>query len=98
MVSSGCDVVGVDWEVSLDEARKRVGSQVSLQGNMNPAVLLQTSDEIYREAAAILESFGKGSGHVFNLGHGITPDVPPENVRVLVDAVHELSRPYHAEK
>jgi uroporphyrinogen decarboxylase len=97
MVSSGCDMVGVDWEVSLDEARKRVGSQVSLQGNMNPAVLLQTSDEIYREAAAILESFGKGSGHVFNLGHGITPEVPPENVRVLVDAVHELSRPYHAE-
>ena len=95
MVASGCHALGLDWEISLHEARKQVGAQVALQGNMNPACLLDTPDVIRQEAERLLKSFGHGSGHVFNLGHGITPNVPPEHVAVLVDAVHELSQPYH---
>lgn len=95
MSLTGCDVLGLDWEMSLRAAREQVGSRVALQGNMNPAILLETPEVIRREVAAILETYGSGSGHVFNLGHGITPDVLPENVEVLVRAVHELSKPYH---
>ena len=95
MSVTGCDVIGLDWEVSLAAAREQVGQRVALQGNMNPAVLLQTPDVIREEVASVLRAYGQGSGHVFNLGHGITPDVPPENVSVLIDAVHELSKPYH---
>src|SRR5579885_1206663 len=89
MATSGCDVIGVDWEVSLGEARSRVGSRVALQGNMNPGVLLESPEAVRKEVERVLSSYGQGSGHVFNLGHGITPDVPPDNVKVLVDAVHE---------
>lgn len=96
MAASECDVLGVDWEISLHDARARVGGRVSLQGNMNPSCLLQSPEVIRAEVERVIESFGPGSGHVFNLGHGITPDVPPENVKVLVDAVHEFSKPYHA--
>jgi uroporphyrinogen decarboxylase len=95
MADSGCDVVGVDSEVSLQEARVRVGNQVALQGNMNPACLLDSPEAIRNEALRVLASFGQGSGHIFNLGHGITPDVPPEQVALLVDTVHELSKTYH---
>jgi uroporphyrinogen decarboxylase len=95
MAQSGCDVLGVDWEVTLQEARARAGDKVALQGNMNPASLLGDPQQIRAEAAEILASYGQGSGHIFNLGHGITPDVPPEHAGVLVDAVHELSQPYH---
>lgn len=95
MASTGCDMLGVDWETSLHEARALVGNQVALQGNMDPAVLLQSPDSIRQEVARILASYGKGSGHVFNLGHGITPEVPPEHVNVLVEAVQELSPMYH---
>lgn len=93
---SGCDVVGLDWEVSLSDARNRTENRVALQGNLNPSCLLKTPEEIQQDVATVLKSFGQGNGHIFNLGHGITPDVPPENVAVLVDAVHELSKPYHA--
>ncbi len=96
MATSGCDVIGVDWEVSLGEARSRVGSRVALQGNMNPGVLLESPEAVRKEVERVLSSYGQGSGHVFNLGHGITPDVPPDNVKVLVDAVHEVSKTYHA--
>lgn len=96
MAGSGCDVLGLDWEVSLQQARAKVGSNIALQGNMNPASLLKTPEHIRKEVGQILASYGHGSGHVFNLGHGITPDVPPEHVTILVDAVHELSQPYHA--
>ncbi|VVC75082.1 Uroporphyrinogen decarboxylase [Aquicella siphonis] len=92
---SGCDVIGVDWEISLNEARLRVGNGVALQGNLNPACLREPPEVIREEAARVLASYGRGSGHVFNLGHGITPDVPPDHVKVLVDAVHEFSRAYH---
>ncbi len=95
MTETGCNVLGVDWQVNLTEARKRVGEKVTLQGNLNPGVLLQSPDDIQQHVARILAEFGKGSGHIFNLGHGITPDVPPENVAVLIDAVHSLSRQYH---
>lgn len=96
MAGTGADALGLDWEISLREARRRVGEKVALQGNMNPAFLLKTPGEIQSEVAAVLDSFGHGSGHIFNLGHGITPDIPPEQVSILVDAVHEVSRAYHA--
>jgi uroporphyrinogen decarboxylase len=98
MAETGCDVLGVDHEISLQEARKRVGDKIALQGNMNPQILLESADEIQQDAERILESYGQGSGHVFNLGHGITPDVPPEHVKVLVDTVHELGKRFHTEK
>lgn len=95
---SGCDVIGIDWQVSLKDARKRIGEKIGLQGNMNPAHLLTSPEQIQQEVLRVLDSFGHGSGHIFNLGHGITPDVPPEHVAVLIDAVHDLSKSYHALK
>lgn len=95
MAQSGCDVLGVDWEVSLHEARLQTNNLVALQGNMNPAKLLDDPASIRMGVQDILASYGQGAGHIFNLGHGITPDVPPEHVAVLVDTVHELSLPYH---
>ena len=95
MAGSGCEAIGVDWEISLQAARARVGNQVALQGNMHPALLLESPEVIRSEVLRVIESFGQGPGHVFNLGHGITPNVPPENVAVLVDTVHELSKTYH---
>jgi uroporphyrinogen decarboxylase len=97
MALSGCDMLGIDWETTLREARARVGSVMALQGNMDPLCLLNSPEEIRREVAQILDSYGQGPGHIFNLGHGITPNVPPEHVKVLVDAVHELSKPYHVQ-
>ena len=91
IVETGCDAVGLDWTVHIGHARQRVGNKVALQGNMDPAVLRATPKRIREEVQNILMQFGSGSGHVFNLGHGVTPDVAPENVKVFVDAVHELS-------
>lgn len=96
MVHVGCDMLGLDSAIPLKEARSRVGMKVALQGNMDPAYLLKSEQAIRKEVGLMLDSFGYGSGHVFNLGHGITPDVPPEQVAILVDAVHELAKPYHA--
>lgn len=95
MVRTGAQALGLDWNTRLNKARARVGDKVALQGNLNPNVLLESPAKIEAEVARILEEYGTGSGHIFNLGHGITPDVPPENVAVLVDAVHRLSRRYH---
>ena len=95
MAQSGCDAIGVDWTSDLSIARRRVGNQVSLQGNMDPCVLYAGSERIREEVGEVLASFGFGSGHVFNLGHGIHPGIDPEHVGVLVDAVHALSRRYH---
>jgi uroporphyrinogen decarboxylase len=92
----GADAVGLDWTVDIGQARRRVGSGVALQGNLDPAVLFSTPEVVRAEAAKVLASFGPGSGHVFNLGHGISQHTPPANVAALVDAVHELSRPLHA--
>lgn len=95
MARTGCDALGLDWTVGLDEARERVGSRVALQGNLDPAVLYAQPAGIRSAVAELLAQFGAGEGHVFNLGHGINKDVDPEHVAVLVDAVHELSRQYH---
>ena len=95
MAETGCQAIGIDWTVNIGEARKRVGERVALQGNLNPASLRLSDTEIEKQTADILASFGHGDGHVFNLGHGITPDIDPAKVTVLVDAVRELSRQYH---
>jgi uroporphyrinogen decarboxylase len=95
MVDTGCDALGLDWTCDLGTARARVGERVALQGNMDPSVLYASPARIRTEVADILASYGKGSGHVFNLGHGIHTGIDPEHVAVLVDSVHELSRAYH---
>ncbi|MCB1875851.1 MAG: uroporphyrinogen decarboxylase [Chromatiales bacterium] len=98
MAQTGCDALGLDWTTDIGDARARVGHRVALQGNLDPCALYASPETIRREVAGILAAYGNGSGHVFNLGHGINPDVPPEHAAALVEAVHELSRPYHAEK
>ncbi len=96
LVATGCDAVGVDWTVDLNTARRRVGACVALQGNLDPAVLYASPERIRQQVAQVLADFGPGAGHVFNLGHGVQPQVDPEHVRVLVEAVHELSAPCHS--
>lgn len=91
IADSGCHGVGLDWTIGIDEARARIGEKVALQGNMDPSILYADPTVIRAEVKRILEAFGEGSGHVFNLGHGITPGVDPEHVAVFVDAVHEFS-------
>lgn len=95
MANTGCDALGVDWTCDLNSARQRVGSKVALQGNLDPAALLGTPEVIRQEVAAVLAAYGYGSGHIFNLGHGITPDVSPDHVAVMIDALQELSPHYH---
>ena len=95
MADTGCDALGIDWSTDLAAARKRVGDRVALQGNLDPAVLYASPDVIRKKVGDVLAAFGKGSGHVFNLGHGITPDVDPEHAGALINAVHELSAQYH---
>jgi uroporphyrinogen decarboxylase len=95
IADSGADALGLDWTADIGEARARVGARVALQGNMDPAMLHASAARIRDEAQSILGAYGRGHGHVFNLGHGITPDIDPEKVAALVDAVHELSRQYH---
>ena len=95
IAASGCDAVGLDWTTDLGLARGITGGRVALQGNMDPALLRAPPARIRQEVVAVLDSYGPGSGHVFNLGHGITPDIDPEHVRALVDAVRELSPAYH---
>ncbi len=95
MADTGCDALGLDWSTDIHWARQLVGDRVALQGNMDPTTLYASPATIREEAAKILAAYGQGSGHVFNLGHGITPDIDPEHVAALVNAVHELSEPYH---
>lgn len=95
VAETGCDAIGLDWTVNLHDARQRVGHKVALQGNMDPSVLYASPARIEQEVQQILTDFGQGSGHVFNLGHGIHLDVPTESPKVLVDSVHEFSKPYH---
>jgi uroporphyrinogen decarboxylase len=95
IANCGCDCVGLDWTVNLADARRRVGDHVALQGNLDPIVLFSSPPVIREETRKVLASFGNGSGHVFNLGHGISQFTPPEHVSALVDAVHELSRAHH---
>lgn len=95
MAESGATGLGLDWTTDIGSARARVGDRVALQGNLDPAVLYAPPERIRAEVAAVLQSFGHGSGHVFNLGHGITPRVDPEHARVMIEAVCEMSPAYH---
>ncbi len=95
IADAGADALGVDWTTDIGEARTRVGSKVALQGNMDPSVLYASPQRIREEVKTILDSYGPGSGHVFNLGHGIHQFVEPEKAAVFVNAVHEFSADYH---
>ena len=88
----GCDAVGLDWTTNLGDARKRIGDKVALQGNMDPIALFASPEAVAAEARKVIDAFGRGTGHVFNLGHGINQFTPPDNVSVLVDTVHDYSR------
>lgn len=92
----GADVVGLDWTVDIHEARNLIGEKVALQGNLDPGTLYASPDVIKREVVTILKKFGKGTGHVFNLGHGITPDVPVDHAKAFVKAVQRESAVFHA--
>ncbi len=96
MAESGYDALGLDWQTDIQQARARVGHQVALQGNMDPVALYANPEVIADKVKTILHKYGAGSGHVFNLGHGILPDMNPDHVKVMVDAVHEHSRAYHS--
>jgi uroporphyrinogen decarboxylase len=96
MAQSGADALGIDWQTPLGDARRRVGERVALQGNMDPMALFGSPEAITREAARVLDAYGGGPGHVFNLGHGISQFTPPEHVAALVEAVHSRSLGAHA--
>ena len=96
MAATGCDALAVDWTIELSAARSRVGHQVALQGNLDPAMLFASPESIRAAVASVLASYGSGAGHVFNLGHGISQFTPPEHAAAMVAAVHDLSPPYHA--
>ena len=91
MADTGCDCLGLDWTVDIGAAHHRVGDKVALQGNMDPAILRAKPEVIRGKVKRILGSFGQNDGHVFNLGHGITPDINPDNAKIFIDAVHEFS-------
>lgn len=90
IADSGCTALGLDWMQDLKQARERVGDRVALQGNLDPTTLLAEPEAIYQAVQHTLDQFGNHAGHIFNLGHGITPDVPPEHVQALVEAVHTM--------
>lgn len=95
IAATGCDAIGLDWTIDIADAKRRVGDQVALQGNMDPSMLHASPERIRSEVETILAGFGEGTGHIFNLGHGITPDVDPEHAGAFINAVGELSRKYH---
>ena len=96
MAATGCDALGLDWTTNIGQARAQVGNKVALQGNMDPAMLYASPDRIRQEVGDILESFGHGTGHIFNLGHGITPQVDPANAGAFLECIHEMSAKYHS--
>lgn len=95
IADTGCDAVGLDWTTDIGQARAQIGHRVALQGNMDPSMLFANPARIRSEVAHILERFGQGEGHVFNLGHGIDQKADPAHAGVFIDAVHELSAKYH---
>lgn len=95
IADSGCDAMGVDWTINIGVVREQVGDRLALQGNLDPGVLYAGPEVIRKAVGEVLKSYGEGAGHVFNLGHGIHQRINPDNVTVLVDAVHEMSKPYH---
>jgi uroporphyrinogen decarboxylase len=98
VANSGCDVVGLDWTVDIGEARKLLNNKTALQGNLDPVILFSPEKKIEEETKKILNKFGSGEGHIFNLGHGILPDTPVENAKFFVNVVKELSVKYHSTK
>ncbi len=96
MAAIGCDALGLDWTIDIGDARRQVGGKVALQGNFDPSALFGSPDSIRRGVTQVLDSYGHGSGHVFNLGHGISQFTDPDNVQVLVETVHSESRKYHS--
>jgi len=95
IAASGCDAVGLDWTIDIGQARKQIGHQVALQGNMDPCILYSNPNRISEEVETILADFGTGNGHVFNLGHGIHPTIDPEHMGHFIEAVQKHSRQYH---
>jgi uroporphyrinogen decarboxylase len=95
IADAGADVIGLDWTMGLNKARKEVGDRVALQGNMEPTVLYANKEKIRKEVIRILSDYGNGSGHIFNLGHGILPDVKPENAMFFIETVKEESKAFH---
>lgn len=95
MAATGCDALGVDWTTDLGTAKALTGGKVALQGNMDPSVLYAAPERIRKEVQTILASYGEGTGHVFNLGHGIHPEVDPAHAEAFIKAVHEFSPAYH---
>jgi len=95
MAATGADALGIDSATELSAARLATGDRVALQGNLEPGLLHESPDRIRGEVARVLESYGRGTGHVFNLGHGVQPDTNPDHVAAMIAAVHELSPPYH---
>jgi uroporphyrinogen decarboxylase len=96
MAATGCDALGLDWTVDLGRCRERVGSQVALQGNLDPSVLFGSDELITSEVERLLKSFGSNPGHVFNLGHGINQHVDPQRPATMIDAVQRISREIHS--
>ena len=96
MTDAGYDALGLDWQTNISNARARVGDKVALQGNLDPVSLYASPEVITEKVKTILNDYGHGSGHVFNLGHGILPDINPDHVKAMVDAVHQYSPAYHA--
>lgn len=97
MADSGYDALGLDWQTNIYTARQQIGSKVALQGNMDPSILYAQPEVIVAKVKSILQKYGQGSGHVFNLGHGILPDINPQHVAAMVEAVHTFSPDYHTE-
>lgn len=93
-----CDALGVDWARNIGDVRREIGGAKALQGNLDPTILYAPKKKIRAETDRVLRSYGRGAGHVFNLGHGITPKTPVENVQYFVECVKELSAKYHAEE
>ena len=92
MADAGFDGLGLDWQTDIGQAKARVGDRVALQGNMDPMVLYASPEVITNEVKRVLDKFGRSAGHVFNLGHGVLPDINPEHVKAMVDAVHKYGR------
>jgi uroporphyrinogen decarboxylase len=94
-LTAGSDALGLDWQTDIGMAKQKVGHEVALQGNLDPAILLSKPEAIEQEVKRILDGYGHATGHIFNLGHGITEHTPPENVEVMLKTVREYSLQFH---
>ena len=97
LADSGADCLGIDWGTNLFESRKTVNNRVTLQGNLDPVVLLSDPETVIEETIKVLEAYGEGNGHIFNLGHGILPETPVENVKILIETIKSESPKFHEE-